>query len=156
MTHDQEGTAIAGHFEVAVAFAPVEEVRVVSPVGNLVSAEAEGIPGTKEAAGNLHLWRQRPEGQQRPTLVEKGEAVTRRATEALAGQIGATARLIAEAIGRQEAAALPAEPSAFGLDSVEVQYGITLSAGLQTVFTAQAESSVQVTITLTRNRDQKS
>lgn len=41
----------------------------------------------------------------------------------------------------------------FGLDSVEVQYGVTLSAGLQTVFTAQAESSVQVTITLTRNHD---
>ena len=85
--------------------------------------------------------------------MEKGEEVTRKATEALAGQIGATAKLIAEAIGRQEAAALPAAPSAFGLDSVEVQYGVTLSAGLQTVFTAQAESSVQVTITLTRNRD---
>ena len=155
MTHDQDGTAIAGHFEVAVAFAPVEEVRVVSPGGKLGPAGDEGIPGTKEAAGNLRFW-QHQEGQQRPTLVEKGEEVTRKATEALAGQIGATARLIAEAIGRQEAAALPAEPSAFGLDSVEVQYGVTLSAGLQTVFTAQAESSVQVTITLTRNHDHKS
>jgi hypothetical protein len=153
MTHDQDGTAVAGRFEVAVAFAPVEEVRVVNPGGGLAPAEGESIPGTKEAAGNLHLWRQRQDGPQRPTLVEKGEAVTRKATEALAGQIGATARLIAEAIGRQEAAAPPAEPSAFGLDSVEVQYGVTLSAGLQTVFTAQAESSVQVTITLIRHHD---
>lgn len=152
MTQDQDGTAFAGHFEVAVAFAPVEEVRVVSPGGALAPAEDGGIPGTKEAAGNLRFW-QRQEGQQRPTLVEKGEEIARKATEALAGQIGATAKLIAEAIGRQQAAALPAEASAFDLDSVEVQYGVTLSAGLQTVFTAQAESSVQVTITLTRNRD---
>jgi hypothetical protein len=153
MTQDQDGTAIAGHFEVAVAFAPVEEVRVVSPGGGPAPADrGGGIPGTREAAGNLRFWRGQ-EGQQRPTLVEKGEEVVRKATEALAGQIGATAKLIAEAIGRQDAAALPAEPSAFGLDSVEVQYGVTLSAGLQTVFTAQAESSVQVTITLTRNHD---
>jgi hypothetical protein len=155
MTQDQDGTAVAGHFEVAVAFAPVEEVRVVSPGGGPAPAEGGGIPGTKEAAGNLRFWRGQ-EGQQRPTLVEKGEEVARKATEALAGQIGATAKLIAEAIGRQEAAAVPAEPSAFGLDSVEVQYGVTLSAGLQTVFTAQAESSVQVTITLTRHHDKTS
>ena len=88
MTHDQDGAAIAGHFEVAVAFAPVEEVRVVNPGGGLAPPEDESIPGTKEAAGNLRFW-QRQEGQQRPTLVEKGEAVTRKATEALAGQIGA-------------------------------------------------------------------
>ena len=152
MTQGQDGTAIAGHFEVAVAFAPAAEVRVAGPGGGPPLAEDAGIPGTKEAAGDLRFW-QRQEGAQRLTLVEKGEEVTRKATEALAGQIGATAKLIAEAIGRQEAAALPAAPSAFGLDSVEVQYGVTLSAGLQTVFTAQAESSVQVTITLTRNRD---
>jgi hypothetical protein len=155
MTQDQNSVGVAGHFEVAVAFAPVEEVQVVSPGGGAAPWEDEGIPGTKEAAGNLRFW-QRQDGQQRPTLVEKGEEVTRKATEALAGQIGATARLIAEAIGRQETAAPSAEPSAFGLDSVEVQYGVTLSAGLQTVFTAQAESSVQVTITLTRSREQKS
>jgi hypothetical protein len=152
MSQDQDGNAIAGRFEVAVAFAPVEEVRVLGPGGGPAPSGDEGIPGTKEAAGNLRFW-QRQDGQQRPTLVEKGEEVARQATEALAGQIGATARLIAEAIGRQEAAAPPAESGAFGLDSVQVQYGITLSAGLQTVFTAQAESSVQVTITLTRHHD---
>ena len=150
MTHDPDGAAIAGHFEVAVAFAPVEQV--VGPGGGLAPSEGGGIPGTKEAAGNLRFW-QREDGQPRPTLVQKGEEVARKATEALAGQIGATARLIAEAIGRQETDAAPEEPGAFGLDSVEVQYGITLSAGLQTVFTAQAESSVQVTITLTRKHD---
>jgi hypothetical protein len=152
MTRDQGGAAIAGPFEVAVAFAPAEEVRVASPV----PAEDAGIPGTKEADGKLQFWQRQEAVQQRPTLVQKGEEVVRQATEALAGQIGATARLIADAIGQQEAASPPAAPGAFGLDSVEVQFGVTLSAGLQTVFTAQAESSVQVTITLTRGRGQQS
>jgi hypothetical protein len=76
MTQGQDGTAIAGHFEVAVAFAPAAEVRVVGPGGGPPLAEDAGIPGTKEAAGDLRFW-QRQEGQQRPTLVEKGEEVTR-------------------------------------------------------------------------------
>ena len=82
-------------------------------------------------------------------LVQKGEDILREATEALAEQIGATARRIADAIGRQEEAS--AKPGTFGLDSVEVAFGVTLTGGVQTLFTAQAESSVQVTITLSRD-----
>ena len=148
MTPNQDAAAIAGRFEVAVAFAAPAEARAVSPAPG--EPEDDDIPGTEEAAGLL-FW-QRP--GQRPTLVEKGEEIVREATEALAAQIGATARRIADAIGRQEAASPSAGPGTFGLESVEVQFGITLSGGVQTLFTAQAESSVQVTITLTRHPDQ--
>jgi hypothetical protein len=44
----------------------------------------------------------------------------------------------------------PAE-GALGLDSVEVSFGITLAAGVQALFTTQAESSAMVTITLSRS-----
>lgn len=79
-----------------------------------------------------------------------GADIVRDATDALAAQIGATARRIADAIGQQDQE--PAKPGTFGLDSVEVAFGVTLTGGVQTLFTLQAESSVQVTITLSRSR----
>ena len=45
------------------------------------------------------------------------------------------------------------ESGKLGLESVEVSFGITLSAGVQALFTAQAESSAQVSITLVRRPD---
>jgi hypothetical protein len=40
------------------------------------------------------------------------------------------------------------------VESIEVSFGVTLAAGVQAMFTAQAESSVQVTVTLSpRNKD---
>jgi hypothetical protein len=151
MTGDKGGAAIAGRFEVAVAFAAPEDLQAVSPGAATGASEDGCIPGTTEAFG---VRREQRRAQPRPTLVEKGEDVVREATEALAEQIGTTARRIADAIGRQEQASPPAGPGAFGLDSVEMAFGITLSGGVQTLFTAQAESSVQVTITLTRPQDQ--
>jgi hypothetical protein len=78
--------------------------------------------------------------------VKGGEAV-RVATEAIAGQIGLAAERIAAAV---EARAVAPEPGKLSLDSVEVSFGITLTAGVQAMFTAQAESSAQVTIILAR------
>jgi hypothetical protein len=80
-------------------------------------------------------------------VVKGGEAV-RIATEAIAGQIGLAAVRIAAAIEAQ-AVASP-QPGELGLESVEVSFGITLTAGVQALFTAEAESSAHVNITLTR------
>jgi Trypsin-co-occurring domain 1 len=108
-----------------------------------------GIPGVDDAS-----WRHGDPGPSgaRPTLVQMGEDAVREATEALAEQIDATARRIADAIGKQEQEQEQAKPGTFGLDSVEVAFGVTLTGGVQTLFTLQADSSVQVTITLSRNR----
>ena len=93
MTEDNDDAAIAGRFEVAVAFAAPEGLQPVSPGAATGASENGDIPGTTEAFG----WRREPqEGQPRPTLVQKGEDIVREATEALAGQIGATARRIAD------------------------------------------------------------
>jgi hypothetical protein len=140
VTIPEQASAAAARFEVAVAVTPLEDA---------VDRRADGSPpGVSEATS----WRRtgRTPGQG-PVLLEKGDEIVRRTTEALAGQIGMTARQIAETIGRQEETA-PA-PGVIALDSVEVSFGVTLSAGVQALFTAQAESSVQVTITLSRHHD---
>jgi hypothetical protein len=144
----QESSAPASRFEVAVAFAASPDGLLAVPADSAEEAPAGGIPGVDDAAWS---WRREPgQAGPRPTLVRMGEAVVRDATDALAEQIGATARRIADAIGRQEQEQEPAEPGTFDLDSVEVAFGVTLTGGVQTLFTLQAESSVQVTITLSR------
>jgi hypothetical protein len=80
-------------------------------------------------------------------IVQKGEQVVAAATDAVAAQIGATVARIAKAVEHQTALSLNSETS--NVESVEVSFGITLTTGLTTVFTAQGESSVQVTVTLT-------
>jgi hypothetical protein len=80
-------------------------------------------------------------------LVKGGDAA-RVATEAIAAQIGLAAQRIAAAIEAQAVAA--PQPGKLGLESVEVSFGITLTGGVQALFTAQAESSAHVNIILTR------
>jgi hypothetical protein len=127
-------------FEVAVAFQPLPKVDLPSGPGG-------GLPGTDEAFGIPRAGRAHGLGG---AVLEKGEEVVRHVTEALAAQIGLTAQRIAEGIGSQEVT--PGEPGKFSLDSVEVMFGITLTGGVQALYTATAESSVQVTITLNRRR----
>lgn len=81
-------------------------------------------------------------------VIEKGQEAVRIATEAIAEQIGITAQRIADSIDRSAPAA--AEPGQLGVDSVEVSFGISLKGGIQTLFTAEGETSATVTITLTR------
>jgi hypothetical protein len=72
------------------------------------------------------------------------------ATEAIAAQIGLATQRIATEVGDQ---LVPSSSSAtLGLESINVSFGLTLTAGVQAMFTAQAESSVQVTITLVPQR----
>jgi hypothetical protein len=130
-------------FEVGVAIAAADD-GATEP-GSRDDQRGTPIPGYDEA------WGAKPgrnaEGR-RPALVLKGAEAVRAATDAIAGQIGITAQRIAAAVEAQSIAA--PEPGQLGLESVEVTFGITLSAGVQAMFTAQAESSAQVCITLAR------
>ena len=85
---------------------------------------------------------------QPPVLIVKGEEAVRIATEAIAEQIGVAARRIATSIEAQ--VLTERELGELTLESVEVSFGITLAAGMQALFTAKAESSAQVNITLAR------
>jgi hypothetical protein len=147
---DQENSAATSRFEVAVAFASPDGLRTVGPdtsaEATAAGAPSGGIPGVDDASWSLRREPRAPGS--RPVLVQMGEGIVRDATDALAAQIGATAIRIADAIGQQERE--PGKPGTFGLDTVEVAFGVTLTGGLQTLFTLQAESSVQVTITLSR------
>ena len=131
-----------GSFEVGVEIvAAGENAAVAGDRGG----QGSGRPGYDEASGRKLLGG-RPDG--RPAVVVKGEQAVRAATDAIAGQIGLAAERIATAIDMRTVAA--AGPGQMGLDSVQVAFGITLTAGVQTLFTAQAGSSVQVTVTLSR------
>ena len=81
-------------------------------------------------------------------LIERGEKAVEAATDAIAKQIGISAKRIALAIGAQMGSSSPGD---LGLESVEVSFGITLAAGIQAMFTTQSESKVQVTITINYN-----
>lgn len=132
---DDSGRRPVGGFEVAVA------IQAVPAAG---TAGGSG-PGYDEASGERE-WLTRQGG----VVLEKGQQAVREATEAMARQIDITARTIAAQIGAQSDDF--AATGGFHVDAVEVSFGITLSGGVQALFTAQAESSAQVTISMTRNQ----
>lgn len=132
-------------YEVAVAVVPSAgaDDRSTTPSARPSSY----LPGYDDAIG-------RPGERFRALALERGEQAVRVATDALASQIGQTAQRIAAGIGQVE---MNSSSSAeFDLKCVEVSFGVTLSAGVQALFTAQAESSAQVTITLTRRGNDNS
>jgi hypothetical protein len=133
-----------GSFEVGVAVVAVEEGTVGT--GGRDGERGGTLPGYDDASGLKFLGRRAADRP--PALVVKGGEAVRVATEAIAGQIGLAAERIAAAIEAQTVAA--PEPGELGLESVQVSFGITLAAGVQALFTAQAESSAQVSITLAR------
>jgi Trypsin-co-occurring domain 1 len=125
-------------YEVAVAVVPIERTTEVG------GQETGEIPGYDESWGRglgAHA-------AGSAVLIEKGEDAVRAATEAIARQIGIAAQRIVETIEKESWS--PSAPGALGLETVEVTFGVTLAAGIQTVFTAQAGSSAQVSITLSR------
>jgi len=138
-----EADSVGGSFEVGVAVVAAEEDG--PRVGGGDGESAGALPGYDDASG-LRLPGRRA-ADRPPALVVKGGEAVRVATEAIAGQIGLAAERIAAAV---EARAVAPEPGKLSLDSVEVSFGITLTAGVQAMFTAQAESSAQVTIILAR------
>lgn len=134
-----EGSGLG--YDVAVAVMPISSVE-----GQPDTPERSGghLPGHDDAIG-------RPWGQRSTMLLEQGEQAVRAATEALARQIAVTAQLMAAVIEEQQV--VSSAPAMFGLESVQVSFGVTLSAGVQALFTAQAGSSAQVAITLSRRAD---
>ncbi len=126
----------SGEYDVAVAIVP-PSVSVPDRDGDDVA------PGFDQTSGF------RSQGRQaRNFLVEKGDEAVRVATESIAHQVGLAAQRIATVIDAQTST--PAMPSSLPLESVEVSFGVTLSAGVQSLFTAMSESSAQVTIVLRR------
>lgn len=135
---------MVGPFEVGVAVVATEEPGADS--GDRDGQRRGVLPGYDEASGfKIHG---RHAVDRPPAIVVKGGEAVRIATEAIAGQIGLAAERIAAAIEAQ-AVATP-QPGKLGLESVDVSFGITLTAGVQALFTAQGESSAQVTTTLAR------
>jgi hypothetical protein len=131
----EAATAAVANYDVGVAIFSVAQDRVAAQ-GGREAPGGESIPGYDEALGRR---RELP-----VTHIARGEEAVRAATEAIASQIGIAARRIATAIGQQPA------PDSFLLDEVEVSFGVSLAAGIQTLFTATAESSAQVTVRLSR------
>jgi hypothetical protein len=145
MGSPDHGSFAGQDFEVGVAVLPLRQIVPAPRPGSHPAADS-GIPGFDEAQGRARLH----SPDKVPFLIEKGEAAVRAATEAIAAQIGLAAQRIAASIAEQVTSP-PAEsggPGALGLDSVSVSFGVTLAAGIQAMFTAQADSSVQVTVTL--------
>lgn len=134
-------------FEVGVAVVMGEDAAVASGDGDERASSA--VAGYDEAWGLKLPGRQAAYGA--PSLVVRGAEVVKDATDAIAEQIGLAAERIAAAIEARVTTA--PEPGKLGLESVEVSFGITLSAGVQALFTAQAQSSAQVSITLVRRPD---
>jgi hypothetical protein len=100
-------------------------------------------PGFDQTAGF------RSQGRQaRDFLLEKGDEAVRIATDSIARQIGLAAQRIAVAIDAQ--ASTQTLPDSLCLESVEVSFGVTLSTGVEALFTTMSESSAQVTIVLSR------
>ena len=125
-----------GPYEVGVALVAIKPL----PVGS--DGADSSIPGFEPA------WGRRDSATPGSLIIATGESAAAEATGAIAKQIGQMAGQIAETVGLEAVSA--AASGEFTLDSVEVSFGATLSAGIQTIFTAQGESSAQVTITLTR------
>jgi hypothetical protein len=135
---DESGLAV-GEYEVAVAITPVIDSSHGPSFPARGTAARPGFDQTsgRHAAGSS-------------SLLAKGDAAVRLATEAIARQIGLAAQRIAEAIDTQAISS----PASGGLDleSIEVSFGVTLSAGIEALFTAKSESSAEVTIVLSRRR----
>lgn len=131
----------AGPYEVGVAIMPLPPRGQAGPEP---SDHVVGIPGYQDTIGKHSS---RIDGI---AMVQRGEDALYAAIDAIGGQIALIAQRIGSSIEVSAQSSQDAGSQAFGIESVQVSFGITLSAGLQTVFTAQAESSAQVTLTLSR------
>lgn len=136
MSTDGESSAIAlPAYEVAVALLPLGR-RASRDLGTDRDLTEQSVAGFEDVRGTSRS----------VSLIEHGEDALRAASEALAVRAAAVASSMARAISAQLRSAESPPDASF--ETIEVAFGIALSAGLQTVFTTQAQSSVQVTLTL--------
>jgi hypothetical protein len=132
-----ESHASVGEYEIAVAMAPVGDPPHEPSFPSQGSAARPGFDQTsgRHATG-------------RSSLLAKGDEAVKVATEAIARQVGLAAQRIAEAIDTETISS--SGPNALNLESVEISFGVTLSTGVEALFTAKSESSAEVTIVLSR------
>jgi hypothetical protein len=144
-----QGAGSFGDYEVGVAIAPLDGGQATRHTQDNLAKSAEiTVPGYDDVRG-------RGSGEpRRSVVIERGAEAVRIATESLAQQIGLAAQRIASEIDKQDVVSSASEN--FALESVEVSFGVSLLAGIQTIFTAQAESSAQVTVRLSRKDTGKS
>jgi hypothetical protein len=141
-----DGTSGLQFYDVGVAILPLRDGTVDRRADRPVAESPGGqIPGYDEVLGRKEF----RSADHRSPLIERGEDAVRAATEGIAAQIALAAQRIAEAIDARIAES--SNPTTSSLESVGISFGITLISGIQAVFTAQAESSVQVSITLKRH-----
>ncbi len=115
-----------------------------------------GEPGEADAPAWLEEAAGRHRGRRsRNSVVRRGEQALRAAGRAVSAQVAVMATEIVRGLDGTGLTDPP--PGALGLDSVEVGFGITLTAGLgnavEAVVSAEGEAAVQVTVTLTRRAD---
>lgn len=139
MTASEEAELSAGDYEAAVAIKPIFRSQV--PFGG--DGDDAG-PGFDDTAGFRDRGRHVTEA-----VLAKGDAAVKLATESIARQIGVAAQRITAAIEAQSISS-GGPAGSLGLESVEVSFGVTLMAGVEALFTAKEESSVHVTIILSR------
>lgn len=146
MGSPDDSTSSLEFYDVGVAILPLRDGAADRRADRPVAGSPSGnIPGYDEILGRKEF----RSADHRSPLIERGEDVVRAATEGIAAQIALAAQRIAEAIDTRTAES--SSPAALGLESVDVSFGITLTSGVQAMFTAQAESSIQVSITLKRH-----
>jgi hypothetical protein len=108
--------------------------------------DREGRDPYDEAIGGRWL------GAGRDKLVGLGEDAVRLASTAVAAQVATVAEQVAARLERS--AISQAYPGQLALDTVELTFGVTLTAGtgsaINAFVTAEGESSFEVTISLTR------
>lgn len=142
---DQPG--IIRPYDVAIAIMPTVPIQTNSAMIGDRDTTAQSVPGFEDTRGGRASSERRDNA-----LIERGEQAVAAAADAVAGQIGTVVARIAKAVEHETALSLDAESPS--VESVEVSFGITLTAGLTTVFTAQGGSSVQVTVTLCPSKNQ--
>lgn len=85
-------------------------------------------------------------------LAELGEGAVRAVARAVGSQVGIVAEQVAASLEQRDIA--QAGPGKLGLDTVELTFGVTLTAGVGSAVnafvTAEGETSFQVTISLSR------
>jgi hypothetical protein len=85
-------------------------------------------------------------------LAELGEGAVRAVARAVAAQVGLVAEQVAASLEQQDIAG--AGPGRLGLDTVELTFGVTLTAGagsaVNAFVTAEGETSFEVKISLSR------
>jgi hypothetical protein len=132
-----------GDYEVAIAIAPA--AWAAQGIPSPAEADDSARPGFDDTSGFRSGGRH---AAARSSLLAKGDAAVKLATEAIARQIGLAAQRIAETIDAQ--AMTPQAAGILSLESVEVSFGVTLTVGVEALFTAKSESSAEVTIILSR------